>query len=423
MIREVPFKRHFLLGHTRPFAADTLGFVLACAKAGLPMARARIAFRDFIILLDPEAIRHVLQKRSRNYVKSFAYKGLKEFLGDGLLTAEGEKWLYNRRTLQPAFHRQEIHKMEAEMERVVDEKLQALPLGKEIDLQPLFLEWTRDILLKSLFGLDPGGVSGMKNMHRHLWFLRNYANDRMKNPMMAPPFWPTRTNRRFKASVKELEEIILEIFRSSANLFQHGLLIQQMLEQKRNGHWDDRQIFDEIVTLFLAGQETTTNAMIFLLHCMIKYPETLERALDKRDELEWEQIIQEVLRLYPPAWAVSREAIADDIVIDEPIRKGTTMFLSIYAMQRHPALWVDPGAFKPGRFLGAYPKQAYLPFGLGPRMCIGNHFALLEMKVIARKLFEKFKIEAAADQQLELITPMTMGPKRAYKVRFSAKRF
>jgi len=104
MIAEVPFKKHWLLGHTRHFAKDTLGFVLKCAEAKMPIAKARIAFKYFVLLLDQEAVTHVLQKNNKNYVKSFAYKGLKEFLGNGLLTAEGEEWLRNRRKLQPAFH-------------------------------------------------------------------------------------------------------------------------------------------------------------------------------------------------------------------------------------------------------------------------------------------------------------------------------
>ena len=418
MIQEVPFRPRFFLGHTKPFAADTLGFVLACAEAGMPMARARIAFRDFVILLDHEAIRHVLQKNHRNYIKSFAYRGLKEFLGNGLLTAEGDRWLNNRRALQPAFHRLEIAKMEKAMDEVVAGKLENIPIGEEVNLQPLFLEWTRDILLKSLFDLEPDHIVGMKNMHTHLWFLRNYANDRMKNPLMAPRSWPTKTNRNFRIAVKELESIILEIFRVSSQNADHGQLVQHILEQKRKGQWNDQQIFDEIITLFLAGQETTTNAMIFLVHCLLKHPEVLKRVLDQNDDLGWDQVIMEVLRLYPPAWAVSREAVSDDILMGEPIRKGMTMFLSIYAMQRHPGLWIDPAKFKPDRFLGNYPKQAYLPFGLGPRMCIGNHFALLEMKIMTKKLFGKFRLEDIFGQQLDLITPMMMGPKRPYSVQF-----
>lgn len=422
MIPNVPFKKHKILGHTQAFAKDTLGFVVSCAKAALPMAKARIAFRDFVILLDPEAIRHVLQKNHRNYKKSFAYKGLKEFLGEGLLTAEGDRWLNNRRAIQASFHRKIIQEMEQAIEGVVAHKLQQLPIDKEINLQSLFLEWTRDIMLKALFGLALEDIPAMGNVHEHLWFLRNYANDRMKNPLMAPPSWPTKTNRQFRKAVQELEGIILELFKQSSQSDNGCLLIQQMLEQQKAGIWNDQQIFDEIITLFLAGQETTTNAMIFLVHSALQHPDELAKAIGDESGEQWRCFIEEVLRMYPPAWAVSRQAINEDMVLDKPIKEGTTMFLSIYAMQRHPQYWEDPNDFIPARFQGDYPKQAYLPFGLGPRMCIGNHFALLEMRIMAKRIFKQYNITIANEKPLELITPMTMGPKEAYKVIFTNKR-
>lgn len=419
MIQQVPFKPHFLLGHTGHFARDTKGFVLACAEKEMAMARARIAFRNFVILLDPEAIRHVLQKNQRVYKKSFAYRGLKEFLGDGLLTAEGDTWLNNRRKLQPGFHRDIIDGLAQSMESVVMRKLSELEPGSIVALQPLFLEWTRDILLKCLFEIDPDQLSNTNDLHKHLWFLRNYANDRMKKPLMAPASWPTKTNRQFREAVASLEAMILEIFRLSTTQGADCVLIRQMLEAIQTQEWTDQQIFDEIVTLFLAGQETTTNGMIFLVHCVLENPGVLKRINDEADPLSWKEVIQEVLRLYPPVWAVSREAISDDEILGESIGKGDTVFLSIYAMHRHPTYWQDPHSFKPDRFLNAYPKQAYMPFGLGPRMCIGNHFALMEMEVMARKLFGCFQVEDANTEPLEIITPMTMGPKGPFKVKIT----
>lgn len=415
-MEQVPFKSHFLLGHTRHFASDTRGFVLACAEKGMSIARARIAFRNFVIVLDPGAIAQVVQKKHRTYQKSFAYRGLKEFLGDGLLTAEGETWLKNRRRLQPGFHRDVINRLEEKMESVVGEKLQGLRPGDTIELQPLFLEWTRDILLKCLFEIDPDQLSNTGDLHRDLWFLRNYANDRMKKPLMAPASWPTKTNREFRKAVRSLEKMILEIFRLSTDQGADCVLVRQMLEALREEEWTDQQVFDEIVTLFLAGQETTTNAMVFLVHSILENPEVLTRIEDVSDPLTWKEVIQEVLRLYPPVWAVSREAMKHDEVLGEKIGQGDTVFLSIYAMHRHPAYWENPENFNPDRFLGAYPKEAYMPFGLGPRMCVGNHFALMEMEIMARSLFGTFKLKDANTAPLEIITPMTMGPKGPYQV-------
>ncbi|MFY0675516.1 MAG: cytochrome P450 [Bacteroidia bacterium] len=420
MIAEVPFKKHWLLGHTPHFAKDTLGFVLKCAEAKLPLAKAKIAFKEFIVLLDQEAITHVLQKNNKNYEKSFAYKGLKEFLGNGLLTAEGDEWLKNRRKLQPAFHQKEIAKMQMAMQAVIDKKLQETTLKKSIDLQKLFLEWTRDILLKALFDLSPGEVEGMEHLHNNLWTLRTYANNRMKNPMMLPPGWPTKANKEFKASMSELESIISNIFKASREKENSSLLIQQMIEALKTNNWNDQQIFDEIITIFLAGQETTTNALVFLCYLMSKYPETIDKVNDTENPLNWEHVINETMRLYPPAWAVSRNTLEDDIILGEKINAGSTVFLSIYAMHRHPQLWEKPNDFFPERFIGSYPRQAFIPFGTGQRICIGNHFAMLEMKLIAQSLFNNFSI-APNKNDLKLITPITLGIRGGLHAIFSHK--
>ena len=376
----------------------------------MPISKARIGFKDFIILLDNEAIQRVLQKNNKNYKKSFAYKGLKEFLGEGLLTSEGENWLKNRRVLQPAFHKKEINKIESVIKYTVQDSMNSIPKG-EVDLQKMFLVWTRDILLKSFFNLSPNEVDGMDNIHEHLWFLRCYANDRMKNPLMLPPSYPTKTNKKFKTSIIELESIIIKLFKQSAKKEEKGLFLQQILEQTKLNNWTDQQVFDEILTLFLAGQETTTNALVFLVHCLNQQPEYVYKVKDEKNPLQWEHIINEVLRLYPPAWAVSREAINEDVLLGEKIKTGTTMFLSIYAMHRLPELWNEPDKFYPERFLTDYPRQAFMPFGLGPRMCIGNHFSMLEMKIIADKIYSNFKVEVTNPEELKLVTPITMGPK------------
>ena len=370
MIPDAPFKKHFILGHTLHFANDTLGFVTKCIDSDLPLAKAKIGFKDFIFLFEPESINHVLQKNNKNYIKSFAYKGLKEFLGNGLLTSEGKDWLKNRRVLQPSFIQKEIVLLQDVVNSVVETKINNLEVGTPYDLQNLFLGWTKDILLESFFGLNETEIKGLGDIHEHLWFLRTYANDRLKRPFMPPPSWPTKQNKQFKTAVKELEAIILKLFKASSSKPEKGKLIQYILEQKQANQWNDQQIFDEIITLFLAGQETTTNALVFFIHCINQNPEYLNKVLDDKNQLQWEHLINEVLRLYPPDWAVSREALNDDIILDHKVKKGTTTFLSIYAIQRHPKFWKTPNEFKPERFLEDYPKQAYIPFGIGPRMCI-----------------------------------------------------
>jgi cytochrome P450 len=421
MIPEVPFKKHFVLGHTLHFANDTLGFVTRCTETNLPLAKAKIGFKNFVFLFEPESILHILQKNNKNYVKSFAYRGLKEFLGNGLLTSEGKTWLKNRRVLQPSFIQKEIVLLQKTVEFVVDGKIKEIEKNTPINLQNLFLDWTKDILLQSFFGLNETEIKELGNIHEHLWLLRTYANDRLKNPFMAPASWPTKQNKAFKNAITELEKIILKLFNLSRSKPEKGKLIQHILEQKEANQWNDQQIFDEIITLFLAGQETTTNALVFLVECLSNNPEYIVKASDIDNPLQWEHIINEVLRLYPPAWAVSREALDDDEILTHKISKGTTVFLSIYAVQRHLKYWDNPNEFKPERFLTDYSKQAFIPFGIGPRMCIGNHFSMLEMKIIIDKLFKTYHLENVSKEKFELITPMTLGPKHPILIQFTKK--
>lgn len=417
MIPIVPFKKHLILGHTLHFANDTLGFITKCADSNLPLAQAKIGFKNFVFLLEPESINHVLQKNNKNFIKSFAYKGLKEFLGNGLLTSEGKEWLKNRRVLQPSFIQKEVILLKETIESVIDSKIDTLNTNTPINLQNLFLGWTKDVLLRSFFGLTENEIKELGDIHQHLWFLRNYANDRLKKPFMPPSSWPTKTNKAFKNAVKELEVIILKLFKLSSSKPNKGKLIQHILEQKESNEWNDQQIFDEIITLFLAGQETTTNALVFLVHCLDNHPKYKEQVLNEDNPLQWEHIINEVLRLYPPVWAVSRETLNHDNIVTHKISKGTTVFLSIYAIQRHPKYWENPNDFKPERFLNDYPKQAFIPFGIGPRMCIGNHFSMLEMKIIADKLYRSVELTNVSKQKFKLITPMTLGTK--YPVLFN----
>lgn len=419
---EAPFSRHWLLGHTPAFAGSTLGFVQGCIEAGLPMARARIAFRDFVVLLKPELVQQVLQKNHRKYKKSFAYKGLREFLGNGLLTSEGDFWLKQRRTMQQGFRRPSLAGLEATMRGKSIEFAQDLVAGKGDgqSLQTLFLALTREITADCLFGKGLLDKEGAKVLDQSLGDLRQYANDRLKNPLKAPDWIPTAFNRRFKLAVQNLYEIVNPIVTAEQGLREEGGLLDMLLQMKdpeTGEEMDLAQVFDEIVTLFVAGQETTTHALIFVLYLLNEHPRELEKCRSEGEEY-LDAVIKESMRLYPPAWAVSREAIEPDELDGYSIPVGTTIFLSIYAIHRHPDHWKDPEAFRPERFLENPNPTAYYPFGFGPRVCIGNHFAIMEMREVLAALLQKVSWTFEKDQDFSLITPMTLSFKHPVRVQW-----
>lgn len=446
-------KGHWLLGSTLDFASGTLRFVDECIRdypGGI--VRAKIAFKDFFVLLKPEYIVHVLQKNHRNYRKSFAYDGLKPFLGQGLLTSEGDTWLRQRRLAQPAFHREHLHQLIQGMCKSAARHFEGWEAGQEINVQQEMGLLTQDIISKAVFGTTAVALPEVNRIGELLPVLRTYANDRMKKPFMPPLWMPTTYNLRFQNTVSDLQKIVLQAIRLRRHSEEHpavsgsplerreATLLQMLMQSQpdpdqsasQQESMTDRQLYDEIVTIFIAGQETTTSAMGFLLLLLAQNPDILAQIREECMELSenglnmesiyqlqntW-QAVREALRLYPPAWAVSREAIQSDEIGGVNIPAGATAFLSVYAMHRHPDYWEAPEEFRPSRFAtDNYPKEAYLPFGAGPRKCIGSHFAMLEMVVILAHLVRKFDLKLLSDPQPQLITPMTMSTKEAIRFR------
>lgn len=424
-IAEVPFPRQWPLGHTKAFAGSTLGFVEGCIAAGLHMGRARIAFKDFVFLLHPELVRQVMQRKHRSYHKSFAYEGLRHFLGDGLLTSEGDHWLRQRRAIQPGFHREALAGMRQQMQACAHEFVEKCLAGRAAgSLQAMMLDLTRRITADCLFGPGLLDEDKARKLDEGLAQLRQYANDRLKNPFLPPRWVPVAANRRLKSGIRLLQEIVGPIIAQKQRRGGEGDLLDMMLAQTGPGKaMEMATLYDEIVTLFVAGQETTTNALAFALYLLGEHPEEMERlraAYEKdagQGEAHLEAVVKESLRLYPPAWAVSRVAIAGEELDGHEVPAGKTVFLSIYAMQRHPDYWEAPEAFLPGRWLDmAGRPEAYMPFGMGPRICVGEHFALMEMQEVLREIILHLDWAFPPDQNWDLVTPMTLGFKHPVRI-------
>ena len=430
------------LGNTQQFAAGTLAFVHECMEAYDKVAYARIAFRDFFILLHPDPIDYVLRQKHRNYEKSFAYDGLKTILGNGLLTSEGDFWRKQRRLAQPAFHRSALKGLGELMAAQTQELIlrwKQLPDGSEIDVGAEMLGLTRKILTQALFGTDQK-IPESEKIGEMLPILRQYANDKMKNPLKAPLWVPNRNNRKFKAALSTLDRIfagIIQSFEKIEPAKRPNCLLGMLMatEDADTGEkMSPQQLRDEIITLYLAGQETTTNSLSFLFYLLAKNPsETAKIQQEIRNPKPHEtqetdqsqealrNAINETLRLYPPAWAVSREATKDDQLEGYSIPQGAVMFVSIYALHHSPQWWEQPESFLPDRWKEPLKdKRVYLPFGTGPRICIGNHFALMEMQIIMAMVIREFNWELASNEPLELITPMTLSPKAPVRVRIQA---
>ncbi|WNJ17765.1 cytochrome P450 [Pontibacter sp. G13] len=433
---------HPILGNTGDFAKGTRQFVQRIVKEYPEgIAHAKIAFRDFYLMYHPELVQHVLVKNHHNYVKSFAYDGIRTFLGNGLLTNEGDFWKKQRRSIQPAFHRTRIADMTTQMAAQTDALMDEWEeLGvSQLDLQSEMGQLTRDIISLALFGPENYDPAESKMLSDALFCFRNYANDRMKNPFMAPLFVPTEYNRTFKSYRKDLQRIVFDAIHACEQSYTEGAptIVQMLMEigRETGETMSHQQLYDEIVTIYVAGQETTTNALFFLFHLLATHPEVERKVLAEVDGMASDglptveeirglsycrMVIQETLRIYPPAWAISRTNLEADHVCGYHIPKGTIQFLPLYALHHDESYWGDPAVFRPERWAdGAKHRDMYLPFGSGPRVCIGNEFSLLEMQVVMAVLLRRFRLAHQSGKELDLITPMTMGPR--HPVKFDLK--
>lgn len=414
-------KGHWFWGNTKQFASSTLGFVEHCMQNYKDLCYARIGFKDFYLPLNAELADYVLRINNKNYKKSFAYSGLKVFLGKGLLTNEGAEWLSQRRLIQPSFNKDAIAQLQVMM---IETTKEIITTWKgEFSLTTEVNRITRTIITKAIFGDSLNGHATLDLLPEILATFRKYGNDKMKNPLKLPLFLPTDENKRFKKHFELFRNIIfdgVEERRKNSTKHKDLLAMYVHLSDEDGNQMSKEQIYDEIATLFIAGQETTTNALLFALFCLDKNLDVKAKLLiELKDSSSTylKNICMETLRLLPPAWAISREAINDDTIGNTNIKSGDTIFIPLYAFHRNEQVWDDAKTFKPERFETDYPKKWYMPFGDGPRFCIGNHFAMMELELVLRQIFEHKKLEISSPDELTFTTLMTLAPKEEIRAR------
>ncbi len=429
-----------LLGNTLAFLRHPLPTLDTLQRNHDRIVHLRIGGRHQYLVFTPEDTKHILQENHRNYGRSPAFQVLKIFLGNGLLTSEGDFWRRQRRLAQPAFHRQKLaaltQTMVAETAHWLTE-LKQNNLKKPINVSQAFMDVTMRIVCKTLFGSDvTGKLDGLSTALDTLNYL---ANSRMLSPIRFPLSWPTPNNRRFRNAGVLVDSFIYGVInqRRQETTDAHDDLLsmlQNAADEDTGERMSDQQLRDECVTIFAAGHETTAVSMAWTVHLLTQHPTVLERlqteartilgdaplpSPDAFRKLTYTmQIVQESLRLYPPAWIMSRLALADDQVGPYTIPAGATALVCPYLLHRDPTNWPNPDRFDPERFTPGGPKDqlhsyAYLPFGGGPRLCIGNQFALMEMQILLAMLVRDFDLKPASGQQIQPKPLITLRPNKS----------
>ena len=414
--------------------------VMATLEKG-PICYTRLLGKRIYFVNDAEFVKRILLDNVANYPKSVTYRNnLRPFLGDGLLISEGDFWKRQRRLAQPAFHLRRLKVLAEAMAGASTRMAAGWEHGRVIDVMSSMNAVTMDIVARTLFGADVSGDIG--KVYDAMTVLGEEAGRIRPTAFFELPEFITRPRRRsFASAVATLDGIVNRIVadRRASGETRDDLL--SMLLEARDEETDqgmtDRQLRDELVTLFLAGHETTAIALTWTFHLLAQTPrveallqaevdEVLgERAAPTFDDLERlpyaRMVAEEAMRLYPPAYVFSRRAAGEDQLGPYRMPAGAHIVISPYALHRRPDYWPEPDGFWPERFApGARtdrPRMAYLPFGGGQRICIGNSFAMMEHAIVLAAVVRRWRLEAIPGREVKTEPRITLRPRGGLPMR------
>lgn len=419
--------------------------ILVPEMFGRNMIHNRLLFLHNFLINKPEYIEHVLVTNHRNYGKShFARRMLGPLLGDGLLISEGEFWRRQRRIAAPAFHRKHIAQLAGAMFSCTETALvrwRAMA-GRPFDVAAEMRALTLDIIARTMFSTD---VSAEVETVRRLVDIGVALRPNLLDLFGLPEWLPRRLPAAYRRTIAEFDALVARLLAERrANGIDRDDLLSMLLAAKdpETGEvMSDKQLRDEILTVLIAGHETTANALSWAWYLLARHPEAEARLHDELDhvlggrpagfadltELKWTRmILEEAMRLYPPAHTIARTAIGDDRIGGVRIPAGAFVSISIYVTHRNPNLWPDPEHFDPERFAPAAVAQrhrfAYLPFGGGPRICIGNNFAIAEAQIIIAAIAQRYRLRLAPGHEVRPIAQITLRAKDGIWVTLEPRR-
>ena len=409
---------------TNEFLKNPIKFISKSMVAFSGTYSAVLGNRKLILTQNPEFINYILKENHRNYNKSELATRTAKFFGNGLLFSNGDYWLKQRRLIQPAFHREKLKGLFNLMIKSIDVYLLEFPIGKNIDIHPLAQQISFNILIQSLFDIKLP-YQTMEEMRQIFTELQDFLIKDVNQPLHRFFYPITGTeNAKFKKA-KRLREILLEIIlKRKKSKKQYDDLLDMLLNSKYEDTGEtmsNEQIVDEVLILIFAGHETTANTLSWLLYLLSTNKETTQKLTDSFHDstihecLNNEYLkatINEAMRLYPAAWMTERVAIEDDKFEDYSFPKNTIIIPFFFGLHRDKNLWNKELSFVPERFLinnKVTKLKNYFPFGAGPRMCIGNNFAIAEMSFFIFSFLKKFKIEATG-QIPEMKPLITLRP-------------
>ena len=433
-----------IIGFLPMLRVDPLGF----------FTRAMMKYGDIValgpswfLLSHPDYVKYVLQDNNRNYEKGLAVEPLKLLVGNGLLTSEGSFWLRQRRLAQPAFHQRRIHGMVDSMAQLTGQMLNnwqhSYGRGQRFNAATEMMALTARIIGVTMFSTDIAGRTS--DLYAALSTSIHFVNQRSSSFIRWPLNLPIPANRAFNRAVVTIDDMVLAMIRdhhkSGEDRGDLLSMLMQATDAESGERMTDQQLLDEAKTVFLAGHETTANALSWAFVQLSRNPEVARKLRAEISQVLGDRtptladigrlrytrmVVDETLRLCPPAWSTIRMPLADDTIGGYHIPAGAFVSISPYVVHRHPALWTNPEGFDPERFNpdvpDTRPRYAYFPFGGGPRLCIGQSFALMEATLLLAMICQRFELDLVPGHPIEPKAEVTLRPKYGVLVTLRARR-
>ncbi|HEY8034002.1 MAG TPA: cytochrome P450 [Methylobacter sp.] len=437
-------KGEFILGNLRQMKANPFQALCDWQRDYGDLVSFRLAIRHFYLISHPKLIEQALIKQSDIFVKMYDPKkptGLALVLGQGLVTSQGELWQRQRRLMQPVFQRSNLASLHSQIVAAGNNLLARWRLlgdGAQVNLADEMMQVTLEVITQTMFSTSV--LDKIEHIAPALDTLLRYAAKSVMNPLRMPLSIPTQANREFNAAIAVLDDVIYGLIGQRRNqAAAHNDLLDMLLNASdENGElMSDKQVRDEVITIFTAGHETTANLLTWTLYLLARHPDVLAKLRHELDTLLQGKIptaenlqqlvytravLNESMRLRPPVGIMMRKITKDTEIDGYSLKRGRLAMFSIYNIHHHPDFWPQPERFDPERFLSDENRRfSFMPFGTGERICIGNHFALLESQLLLSMIIQHFDLQLLNTDEAEIEMAVTLKPKGGVPAKLAVR--
>ena len=438
VLKQIPGPRGLpFLGVMPEMVGNMLGLFTNTAREYGGIAQFKLLNKNYLLVTNPDYVKYILQDNYRNYIRGRSVETGRVLLGNGLPLIDGDFWLRERRMLQPAFHRERLGKLTETMSGVIDTFLQNWEgkASQVLDLDDEMMRLTLTVIIKSMFSAPIDDK--IPSLSAAFNIASKFMLWRSQQMLQLPLSVPLPRHVEYNRALKILDETIFPLV-TDGRAHPKDDLLGMMLEMRDADTGEglsDRQARDEVVTIFFAGHETAAATLAWVFYLLSQHPEVEERMRAEMDRvlegrlptfgdlpqlLYTQQVIQEVLRLYPAAYLFAREALVEDVLDGYRIPTNTMIFISPFVSHRDLNYWPDPERFDPDRFTpeqaASRPRHVYFPFGEGPHVCIGNSFAMMEMQLILSMVLQRFRLQLVSDHPIVPKPEATLRPRGGVKM-------